>query len=328
MSDTDTVTSVEQDGRTLSGVGADAATLEAVMERHAPEPVAPEAVSRGTAAVEGASPPVPAPDADKPTRGQKRFAELTAEREAARAEAAAMKAERETLARELSELKARPAAQTPEPSQPKAPAPSQPVAADDPNDPRPTEADFETYGEFTEKLARWAYRQAKRDEAAEDHAAQTKARETAAQRDFETRVSTWVGRRDAYLAANPLRTATLTAFLDTVLSGTPIGDALMYSEHGPSLADHLADHPDERARIEGLSPASAILALGRIEASFSTPSAPKPAPKPPPAPYSPVNGNGPTSATPSSELASKGYDFDKSGYREKRAAERKAARGR
>jgi hypothetical protein len=50
---------------------------------------------------------------------------------------------------------------------------------------------------------------------------------------------------------------------------------------------------------------------------------------PPPAPYQPVGSGSTTTALPSAELARKGgYDFDKSGYREKRAAERGVSRRR
>ena len=47
-----------------------------------------------------------------------------------------------------------------------------------------------------------------------------------------------------------------------------------------------------------------------------------PAWTPPPPPYAPVGASSPTTPTPSSELAKKGFDYDASGYRAKRAAER------
>src|ERR1035437_7907439 len=105
MSDVNTVTSVEQDGRTLSGVGVEASDLEAVMERHAPEPK-PETEAAPVAATDKPTDAAPAPE-EKPKRGAQRFSDLTHERDLAKAEAATAKAERETLARERDELKAR-----------------------------------------------------------------------------------------------------------------------------------------------------------------------------------------------------------------------------
>jgi hypothetical protein len=66
------------------------------------------------------------------------------------------------------------------------------------------------------------------------------------------------------------------------------------------------------------------LEMAKIAAPAAAPR--RAAAPPPPAPYQPVNGNSGTTVTASSELAGKGFDFDASGYREKRAAERKANR--
>ena len=114
--DANTQVSHEVNGRTLSGMGASPDQLEAVMERHAPEEPAPSGTAgTPTTAEGGAEPPAP-----QPTRVQKRFAELTAERDAAKAEAATAKAELEALARERDELKARTPAPAAEPTKPAA----------------------------------------------------------------------------------------------------------------------------------------------------------------------------------------------------------------
>jgi hypothetical protein len=49
---------------------------------------------------------------------------------------------------------------------------------------------------------------------------------------------------------------------------------------------------------------------------------------PPPAPYQPVGSGSKTTAPTSAEATKGGYDFDKSGYRERRAAERGVTRRR
>jgi hypothetical protein len=64
---------------------------------------------------------------------------------------------------------------------------------------------------------------------------------------------------------------------------------MLEDEHGAELLYHLAKHPKELERIAGLSPASAVLAIGRLSAAFDKSPVPengKPritgAPKPPP----------------------------------------------
>src|SRR4029077_4418362 len=65
--------------------------------------------------------------------------------------------------------------------------------------------------------------------------------------------------------------------------------AMLEDEHGAELLYFLAKHPKELERIAGLSPASAVLAIGKLSATFDKSPAPengKPkitgAPKPPP----------------------------------------------
>lgn len=63
-----------------------------------------------------------------------------------------------------------------------------------------------------------------------------------------------------------------------------VGVAIGHSEHGPAIAYHLANHPQELAQVLNLPPPAALVALGRIEARVSTPktkpvtNAPSPAP--------------------------------------------------
>jgi hypothetical protein len=53
--------------------------------------------------------------------------------------------------------------------------------------------------------------------------------------------------------------------------------AIVESEYGPEIAYHLAKNPDEQTRIFGLTPARALLELGKIETKFMTAEAkPKP----------------------------------------------------
>lgn len=323
----------EVNGRTLSGMGASPEQLESVMERHAPEPT--EGASAGTAA-----PPSPAegdaasvaPAPDKLTRGRQRFADLTAERDAAKARAAAAETEREALARERDELKARiekPAAE---------PAPK-PVAA------KPTSEKFPAFEVWLEKPENkdkdW-------NDYTDARVAHNYAALRAAERAEESAVSAEQTQREQWKTYNDGFAAMRAEApdFDTVLGAIGPTDVSKVVEQaviavGARAAYYLGTHLDELRELTadtvGVSPedpafAAIVAATKRyLQTLVKTPARPAPPVRsaaPPPVPYTPVNGNSVTTATPSSELAGKGFDFDKSGYREKRAAERKSARGR
>ncbi len=326
MSETDANTQVshEVNGRTLSGMGASPDQLEAVMERHAPEePASSGTAGTPTTAEGGAEPPAP-----HPTRGQKRFAELTAERDAAKAEAATAKAEREALARERDELKARtpaPAAETPKP------------AATEP----PKDFDFPDYETYLSEHPDTTYDAWRRKELAafaawdrEQNNVESvvaKALESdRARRSLDDKVASSRAKgREAY------------ADFDTVLKSGPGASVNLgpTPEQAQRRCAMIFQHPQsEHLQYAIMKDGDLAARLGAMDdisfgmeiAKLTTP-ATKPQERrvtPPPAPYQPVNGNSATTPTPSAELAGKGFDFDKSGYREKRAAERKLTRAR
>ncbi len=156
-------------------------------------------------------------------------------------------------------------------SAPKTDATPAPAAKTDefqPTRPRPTDAEFETYPEFTVALAEWVadQRDAKREfEAQKTRAAES---ETAQRTQFHERASTWIQRRDAFAAVTPEFEAKAVPYLDTITANTPIGDVLLESEVGPQMALYLATHPEEAKRIDALPPVSALRALGKLEARF------------------------------------------------------------
>ena len=209
------------------------------------------------------APPVAAksePTPEKPvSKRQQHINEL--ERKAKTAELRA-----EELAAKIAALEAR----TPEPVATKEPVKPQPVV--DPNDPEPVEASFEDYGTFLRALAKWEIRQDRREaEAATQRtAAETRARE--AQTARQTQISTWVARRDAFIAKEPTFQTHAMPFLADVTPGTPLGDVLMDSPVGPELALYLATHPEDVTRIGALHPIQQIRELGKLEAKFDDPS--------------------------------------------------------
>jgi hypothetical protein len=314
MSDSELETvSVEQDGRVLTGVGADPAELEEVMERHAPPadpkaaPVTPDKVA------------TPVEPTIKKPRGQARFDQLTAERETAKREADAAKAEAAELRRQLD------ASRAPAPEAPKTPAaePQQPQ----PTRAKPTEAEvgskYAAYGDYVEDLADW---KAEQRLAALDFDA-TIRRSIEADRASRT--------HEERLAQARTRALVIYPDFDTVMQAPhssaqnwPLEKlaaifALPEPEHvqyalgkDPVLAERLRTEPN--LALFGMELAKLIPA-GGVASPASTSQAGTVVP---PAPYQPVGGGSKTTVPPSSELASKGFDFDKSGYREKRAAER------
>lgn len=151
-------------------------------------------------------------------------------------------------------------------------APKEPEAnpepVSDPGDPEPQEASFEDYRQFVKQQARWEIRQAKREADAETQQTQRAHAETAQREAFQTQAQTWIGRRDDFLAKHPAKAERMTAFLDLVHPGTPIGDVILESEVGADVAEYLSAHLDEADRIARLAPISALRALGKLEAQF------------------------------------------------------------
>lgn len=149
--------SVEQDGRTLSGVGVDVARLQATVDSRttaddAPEPVAAPAPA-GTPA-----------DAPKPTRGQARFSELTQQREEARAEAARIKAEFDEFKAKFKDpTPAAPAIPVADTATTAGPVPGDTGQPLQPTRPKPLESEvgtkYDTYGDFVDDLSDWKVEQ-------------------------------------------------------------------------------------------------------------------------------------------------------------------------
>lgn len=328
--DANAVTSHEQDGRVLSGVGVTADRLAETMERHAPS----ESDSGGTAAAgQAAETGSPAPTAQdaKPTRGQQRFSELAKARdtEKARADAAEARAK---------ELEARVAAQPPTAAVPPVEAktePAKPAA-------KPDKFDFPDYEEFLTtnsnasykdfELERFqafdAWKDARASASIDERIVARLASERASRTLDETVERTRVKGREAY------------ADFDAVLKSGPGAAVNMHADDAVASRRiaMIFHHPQSEhlqyaimkdgalaAKLAGMDDLAFGMEIARL---VPTASPSRREHVPPPAPFTPVNGNSATTQTASSELASKGFDFDRSGYREKRAAERKRAAGR
>lgn len=319
----------EVDGRILTGVGVSPDALAETMERHA-EPDASEPAAPST-------PAQPRDDAGKfakPSRGQRRFDELTREREEARREAAEVKARYEASQRELEQLRSLRQPREPEPEPAKAAAtPATPPAGR----PKPTEDEigskYQSYGEFVEDLADWKAEQRLaaldfdariRQSIEADRASRTlqerivgqltKARET--YQDF-----------DAVLAHGPGASVTLGP---TVEVGEQRVQAVSLLPNGPQLIYAIAKDGALAQRLAAMTDLEFGMALSSLapQQAVATPAS-TPAVVSPivPPPFQPVGAGSKTTAIPSSDLPKKaGFDYDRSGYREKRAQERAGRR--
>jgi len=339
MSETDlTPVSVEDaSGRILTGVGASTDDLTATMERFAPE--VPADASRPadvppTSADAAASAPAGAAD-QKPTRGQKRFSQLSSERD----QEAHKRAEVE---RERDELKARIAA-----LESRAPSPVPAPAAVSPAAPGPSPAKF-TFPTFDawlaqnpgkewddwndEKIAgraRFEYSQQQLDI---DARIRQGIEADSASRAFQTTIKSVMDRGRAshtdfdavFAGAKGMIGPTQESDLQRaqLVYQQPNAHDLIYAiARDPQVAQALARMSDVQfgMALASLAPAPAVASPASTAGAGSVM---------PPPPYQPVGSGSKTTVTPSAELAGAGFDFDKSGYREKRAAERNVTRRR
>lgn len=321
---------VEQDGRIFSGVGVTPEALAETMDARTPE--VPETAETAEASGTDAPDPTPIsrnPDGTftKPTRGQRRFAEMK-KREAEAVAAATKAAEDKVSAAErraqelesrLAALEARRQERAPEPEPATPPAPA--------GRPKPTEDQigekYATYADFVEDLADWRVEQRLEQDVTariEARFAQQRTYQTEAQQlqTFQERARAAYPDFDAVLANAP----TDIVYPDLrVLVNAPNAEHLVYTlAKDPDLARKIATERDP-------------IRLGYLMASVRPPEAVvRPASTTPavasnaPAPYQPV-GTGSKTTTPTlGELAASGDDYDASGYREQRAAQRRGSR--
>jgi len=179
---------------------------------------------------------------------EKRFSELTKQREIARQEAA-----REREAREALEARLRALEQQANPQQ-----------AREANE-KPTPAQFSDAFEYAEALAEWSAEQAivnlKKEES-----------EKQAQAEREKVIKSWNAKLEAAKAELP-DYEDMVASSDVVV-GDHIRDAILESDVGPKILYHLAENPEIAEKLSSLSTASALREIGKLEARFEKVEAP------------------------------------------------------
>lgn len=320
--------SAEHDGRVLTGVGTTSDALQETMERRASDvPLLPSEASAEAAQ------PAPSSSGDrdakgqfvKPTRGQKRFDQLTGEREAERRAREAAERERDTLKAEL-EAARRPV----EP--PKAPP------AEEPATPAKFGQTFEQYlqahpsaeyEDYIDERARFIAREeaktldidarveqrleaARASRSFEEQVVRVRTEALKVYPDFEQVITTGPG-ANISLGPTPQQA---DARIKLIL-GLPEAATIEYAiAKDGDLAQRLARMSDVEfgITIARLAPGTGVASPASTLSREV---------RPVPAPYQPVGSGSVTTSPPSSELTKRaGFDFDKSGYREKRAEER------
>jgi hypothetical protein len=210
---------------------------------------------------------------------ERRFSEITKQREAAREEARKEREAREALEVRLKDLEAR--------TQPKA-AKAEPDALG----PEPKPEEFNDMFEYAKALAEYTAdkKLMERDRAEGERKAQE------ARQQFE---QSWAKRIDQARKTMPDFDEMIQS--SEVAVSDPVRDAIMDSDVGPQILYHLAENPDFAQELGKKTVISALREIGRLEARFDkvakAPAASEPDEKPTvarsskaPAPITPIRG--------------------------------------
>jgi len=215
---------------------ADRAPVEAVVENAPTEPTEtsnqsePKAESEATATEEKKNPKL-----------EKRFSDITKQREEARAEAKREREARESLEARLRELESK--------AQPKAPEAAE--------EPKPEQ--FSDMYEYAKALTDYRVEQRLQEE---------KVRESQAKAEAERQkvINTWADRVKAAKSEMP-DFEDMVGSADVVVSNE-VRDAIFESEVGPRILYHLAENPEIAEKLQGMTVTGALRAIGKLEAQF------------------------------------------------------------
>jgi hypothetical protein len=201
---------------------------------------------------------------------ERRFSEITKQREEARKEAQQERQAREALEARLAALERQPAPQAPK------------------VDEEPQPSQFNDAFEYAKALAEYTADQRIGEMRRQDaEAKQAQERQKV--------IETWASKVQAAKASMP-DFDDIVASSDVVVNDD-IRDAILESDVGPQILYHLAENDDVAKRIAGLTPKQALREIGKLEARFEAKET-KPEPTPitrskAPAPINPLRGSNP-----------------------------------
>ena len=201
---------------------------------------------------------------------ERRFSEITKQREEARKEAQTEREARQALEARLAVLERQPAPQAPK------------------VDEEPQPSQFNDAFEYAKALAEYTADQRIGEMRRQDaEAKQAQERQKV--------IETWASKVQAAKASMP-DFDDIVASSDVVVNDD-IRDAILESDVGPQILYHLAENDDVAKRIAGLTPKQALREIGKLEARFEVKET-KPEPTPitrskAPAPINPLRGSNP-----------------------------------
>ena len=201
---------------------------------------------------------------------ERRFSEITKQREEARKEAQQERQAREALEARLAVLERQPAPQAPK------------------VDEEPQPSQFNDAFEYAKALAEYT---------ADQRIGEMRRQDAEAKEALERQkvIETWASKVQAAKASMP-DFDDIVASSDVVVNDD-IRDAILESDVGPQILYHLAENDDVAKRIAGLTPKQALREIGKLEARFEVKET-KPEPTPitrskAPAPINPLRGSNP-----------------------------------
>lgn len=172
---------------------------------------------------------------------EKRFSELTKQREQLRKEAEEERAKRQDLEKRIADLE-------------KANSPTQTFA-----DEEPQPHQFSDAYEYAKALSEWTAEQAVQKVKREEEQARLAA-------EREAQAQAWAKRQDAIKAEIP-DYEDMIASSDVVVSDQ-VRDAILDSDVGPRILYHLAENPDFAEKLATFSTVKALREIGKLEAQF------------------------------------------------------------
>ena len=178
---------------------------------------------------------------------ERRFSEITKQREAAREEARREREAREALEARLKELETK---VNPQQAQPE---------ADDEVGEEPKPEQFSDMYEYAKALAEYTA-----DKKLMERDREEKARKAAAEQ--EAKFKAWADRVNA--AKNELPDFDDMVQSSDVRVSDPVRDAIIESENGPQILYYLAENAEYAKKLAEMSVVSAVREIGKIEARF------------------------------------------------------------
>lgn len=202
---------------------------------------------------------------------EKRFSELTKQREMARQEAERERQARMELEERVREMETR--------------LNPQPQVVDEDEEPKPEQ--FRDAYEYAKALAEFSAEKALKE----------RDKQEAERREQETRqqvIKAWE-KRQAEIRAEVPDYDDMIGSSDVVISDQ-VRDAILESEVGPRILYHLAENPDAAEKLKTMTTGAALREIGKLEARFERKETPEERPiatkSKAPAPISPLKGTG------------------------------------